>query len=838
MSETAKLTIHQQAELTNIGCEDIVEIEELTPQALRLELDKLKSDTEKDKACRAILSAAGTNTSNLMIELARNPAPAAQPAQTPQSGEQPPARPPQSPETNPETLPAPPQTLRDIMYAVKGGYLPITIADPAFLKDGKIGKLQKGAQWIYVGPSIAAAGIQSVLRSTGDGNYKKLIADEMRGVADELESLKKKSASPRKAELESAITALEGVKTKLDLTTIDGDKEALKLFDEYLKHRGILRVHALDHVSARAESARLRGELGLIDTAITTERIKIEDREKALKALVDGGHHPLIPGLAPGASLIPRAELDRTYTEAIDDITEGRKHASLSPGFVVPQITIGGTLVDASMAEMTAHHDHLISNAKTISGSTTIPGTATVPAINIHDITEAKIDRIIATLRSDPDYVNGAPAPVTTTHPTTGVITTTHSPATAEYSAIKQQISNLEAHRTTIERQITRAEGDKKTALKPYEVERERLTKAKTAEIRFRDTLKSQLERDKIAAEVEKTKKTTEYSEKSGKYKEPLAKLDAISRVTGATPADIAKRTALSADYDRTIGVASGVDSVRRTAIENPGLSRTDKQTHVDSRLGELKHEKEKVFDARGSAERMSNYESKITALQAEAAKLATDIDTAAAKSGDAETYKRKLFEEVNRINGEIEKLNVVGKKEVATWADLPKVELDKMLAGSKLGNHIFGVSKGLIKFDEAVLNQKHLAGTMRGVYGLIGLAGVGSLGVQAMTDWKSAGLDAADIGLGFIPGYDLYMAVRGKDLNGRPIEGKDLWARVGFGTLALVPGLGALARTAGVAALKGAGRAAEVVNTVRAVEQSTQVVGKIASTGYLGYTL
>ncbi len=78
METTAKLTIHQQAELSNIGCEDIVEIGELTPQALRLELDKLKSDAEKDKACRAILSAAGTNTSNLMIELAQNPAPAAQ----------------------------------------------------------------------------------------------------------------------------------------------------------------------------------------------------------------------------------------------------------------------------------------------------------------------------------------------------------------------------------------------------------------------------------------------------------------------------------------------------------------------------------------------------------------------------------------------------------------------------------------------------------------------------------------------------------------------------------------------------------------------------------------
>ncbi len=167
------------------------------------------------------------------------------------------------------------------------------------------------------------------------------------------------------------------------------------------------------------------------------------------------------------------------------------------------------------------------------------------------------------------------------------------------------------------------------------------------------------------------------------------------------------------------------MDIARRTAIGNPALTRTEKQAHLDSRMGELKHEKDKVFDARGSAERMSSYESKITALQAEAAKLATDIDAAAAKSGDAETYKRKLFEEVNRINGDIEKLNGIGKKEVTTWEHLPKVELDKLLATSKLGNHLYGVSHGLIKFDEKVLNQRHIAGTMRGVYGLVALAGV-----------------------------------------------------------------------------------------------------------------
>ena len=748
---------------------------------------------------------------------------------------------------NPDTLTAPPQSFRDIMYAIKWGFLPVTIAEPKYFKDGKLGSIQRWVQWIYVWPSRAAAWLQATLRSIGDGNYKSLIAEEMRTLSEWLEELKKKWATARKTGIETSITELGHVKTQLDLGTPDGDKQALKHFDEYMKHTGIVKVHGLDHTSAWTEAARLRTELSAIDTAILTERQKIEARDKALKVFIEWSTAitPAAHGVPAIPITIPRAELDRTYTEAIEDIKQWRKSTALSASFSVPQIA----WVDVSMSEMTAHHDQLITDAKKIAGAIPIAAVWWMPAISISDITEAKINAQIARLERDPAFTTGAPRVETVPGAPWSPATTISHPASPEYTGTKAQIAALETHRSTIEWQGTGAENAKRTALKVYTDEITRLEKAKWVDIRARDTLKATLEREKVAAENEKVKKTTEYTDKQVKYTERLAKLDAIARVTGTTPADIAKRTALSADYDRvaalteTIGHATwGADATRRATVWDASKNRTEKNAAIDSRIWELRHGKEKVYDARGSAERMTSYEGKIAALQSQAADLARDIDAGAKKSWDAETYKRQLFEEVGRINGEVEKLNKLGQTEVTGWEKLPQVELDKLLAGSKLGNHIYGVSHGLIKLDEKMLNQKYMTGTMRGMYGIVGLAGIGALGMQATQDIKSTAWDVADVAWGFVPGYDLYMAlVRGKDLNNRSIEWKDFWARVGFGTLALVPWVGALARTAGIAAVKAAGKAdkaIDVVSTVRAVEQSTQVVGKIGTAGYLGYTI
>lgn len=814
MSEKAKLTIHQQAELTNIWCEDIVEIEELTPQALRLELDKLKSDTEKDKACRAILSAAWTNTSNLMIELAQNPTPAAQPAQTPQSWEQPPAgNTPQSPETNPEILPAPPQSLRDIMYAVKVGFLPITIADPAFLKDWKIGKFQKWVQWIYVWPSKAVAGIQSIFRSMGDENYKKLIIDEMDHLAKEFDALNKKLPKARKDQLEKAIASLKWIDAELLRWNKDWDKAALALFDEYLKLRWDIHVHTM-HIwwNANTESIRLKTELTTIETDILARTQDIDARTEAIKVLNEWGHHALIMGSTAVAPIESLAELNRKYDEAILAVKEWRDSTLSKP-----------------LIEIEREHNVLIEAAKKIDVNVT-SGTMTV---KLDWATKSSIDSKINALKSDPAYTEWAPKNIPGKKG--NVI---FSPATTEYTAISDILMKLEAEKDKIDNAVNGAEKNKSTALKPYTDKKLVLEDEKAKKVWERNRRITELEREKTRIEGERTKKSAELTETDAKYRDRILKLAEIDKETNPV-----RKERLSQEYDRMIATprAWSTDETRRRELADKTKTRTERSTDIGARAAELEREKA-VFDKERSLKYMASIEGKITVLQAEAAKLATDIDAAAAKSGDAETYKRKLFEEVNRINGEIEKLNVVWKKEVATWADLPKVELEKMLTWSKLWNHIYGVSKWLIKFDEKVMNQKHVAWTMRWVYGFIALAWVGWLGMQAAKwEWKSAWLDAADIGLGFIPGYDLYMAMRWKDLNGRPIEGKDLWARVGFGTLALVPWVWAIARTAGLTAVKAAGKAdkaIDVINTVRAVEQSTQVVWKIGSAGYLGYTL
>lgn len=721
----------------------------------------------------------------------------------------------EAPPQNPDAIPAPPQSLRDLMYAVKAGYLPITIADPALIKDRKlIGWLNRATQWIYVWPSRAVASLQSALRSVGDGNVRTLLAVEMESISEQLKALGEKMPKARKDALEKASTALKWIDAKLALGTKDGDKEALALFDEYMKYAGTKKVHGMHTgVNASAEATRLRGELSAIDTDILRHNNQITAHTDAIKVLNEGWHHALIVGSSPTAPIESLDDLKHRYDTAILDVKEGRA---------------GGRFTMA-IAEIEREQNLLIDQAKKINVAETV-GTVTV---NMNGATSADIEAKINQLKNDPAYVNGAPR-----NDVGKKWRVTSIPATAEYNNISQLITRLEAKKDGIKNAVELATNNKDTALKPYTDEVHRLETEKATKVSERTRRIAELEREKTRIEWEKTKKTTERAEKDTKYRDRITKLDEIDRAR--TPE---AKERLSKEYDKMMSSPEvwHADDTRRTTLDDKTKTRTERGSDLETRARELDKEKW-VFDIEKSAKLMESVEWKVSTLQSEAAELARKLDAEATKTGDVDTYRRKLFEEVNRINGELKKLDDIGRKEVANWEKLPKLELDKLLARSKMGNHIYGVSHGLIKFDENVLNQKFVAGSMRWVYGLVALAGAWALTAQAFQDWKSAAWDATDIAAGFVPWYDLYMAlVRGKDLNNRTIEWKDFWARVGFGTLALVPGVWAVARTAGFAAVKAAGkadRAIDVVNTVRAVEQSTQVVGKIGSAVFLGVTV
>lgn len=67
--ESAQLNSLQQAELANLGCDDLAARESLSLDDLRTELAKLKSDAELEKACRKVLSSTGSQTATLMKDL-------------------------------------------------------------------------------------------------------------------------------------------------------------------------------------------------------------------------------------------------------------------------------------------------------------------------------------------------------------------------------------------------------------------------------------------------------------------------------------------------------------------------------------------------------------------------------------------------------------------------------------------------------------------------------------------------------------------------------------------------------------------------------------------------
>ena len=60
----------------------------------------------------------------------------------------------------------------------------------------------------------------------------------------------------------------------------------------------------------------------------------------------------------------------------------------------------------------------------------------------------------------------------------------------------------------------------------------------------------------------------------------------------------------------------------------------------------------------------------------------------------------------------------------------------------------------------------------MRFMYGLIGIVAAGCISTEfAFGNTEVATNDIKDIAYGFVPGYDLYRAWDGTDLNGRPIK-------------------------------------------------------------------
>ncbi len=243
------------------------------------------------------------------------------------------------------------------------------------------------------------------------------------------------------------------------------------------------------------------------------------------------------------------------------------------------------------------------------------------------------------------------------------------------------------------------------------------------------------------------------------------------------------------------------------------------------------------LLDARGKwveffKTSLDSVETRIKALQTEAGRIMTEYDKQAG-TGDVEALRKKTEVEIGKINSEIERYNNDARaKYGAAAATLTPLQLDSLHAQSKLWGFFDAMNTGTSKL-ESIGSTKAGGKAMRVVYGALTLVGLGQIGVTtANSGLKQWAIDAADMGIGFIPvvgwAYDIVVWfaqwVMGEEITSkRKVDRGDAIKRVWFGMLGLVPILWQAAK-----AWATWGKIVDVARKVAVVERTAQITWKV----------
>lgn len=243
------------------------------------------------------------------------------------------------------------------------------------------------------------------------------------------------------------------------------------------------------------------------------------------------------------------------------------------------------------------------------------------------------------------------------------------------------------------------------------------------------------------------------------------------------------------------------------------------------------------LLDARGKwveffKTSLDSVETRIKVLQTEAGRIMTEYDKQAG-TGDVEALRKKTEVEIGKINSEIERYNSDARaKYGAAAATLTPLQLDSLHAQSKLWGFFDAMNTGTSKL-ESIGSTKAGGKAMRGVYGALTLAGLGQIGVTtANSGLKQWAIDAADMGIGFIPvvwgAYDILVGagqwIKWKELTSeRAVSWTDALKRMGFWVLWLIPIAGQIFK----AAAKWE-KLVEVARKVAVVERTAQITWKV----------
>lgn len=166
------------------------------------------------------------------------------------------------------------------------------------------------------------------------------------------------------------------------------------------------------------------------------------------------------------------------------------------------------------------------------------------------------------------------------------------------------------------------------------------------------------------------------------------------------------------------------------------------------------------------------------------------------------EEFLRNFGESVKVPNDQIGAIN---DRMLSSWTKLPKIDQDALLKAT-IGTGAYGYISRLAAHDAAMKSQadwmqKKVSHSvpMRFMYWVIGIVAAGTL-ITELSFWnkETAINDMKDMAYGFMPGYDLYRAWDGTDLNGRPLKWWDRFERAAWGTLTV----GAAVATLGASSL------------------------------------
>jgi hypothetical protein len=838
--ESVKLTDTQQAELANLGCDDLAARESLTLDTLRAELDKLKADAELDKACRSVLSRSGMQTEILMAELANNPsAPPASSDADPKNKDDKKDKQKEGTVLSEWELPVAPVTTFNVIRLIQLGYIPLN------KPEGKMGV----AKWTFYWPNVATqwgngkvnAWALDWANSKGGGAYRSMLEADISKINDELKGYQKNTAATfgMKVELEKQLTLLESLKSEKD------PKKIMEIANDYVTSRSKTHFSAsgvgYDMPAARKSTVDLDAEITRAETKTQAREDRIKADEQDLKALTTKWVKD-----STGKVRITKEEIEEQNRRRVERATSlsDRKISELEKKLVDKQaeqqkfqtqyntakansIQLQKDLSDVLRHDTRRTIAEIAVDQKTYRANPKVMSDLNKELANVNE--RIRLKRELWKLW----YIDHIGNPIFPVAPATSVVYSVSKDlesATNDVKKLEWDITQARKNKDKLIKDTTKKGQDaldahaKEVALKQKHITqwKDLLTKRQEAEVRV----------------VEVNWKIKDIEAKLAAVPPPVAherlqlESELKSLYAQKNAAAVALDTALKSNNWRN-------DAATKSAVE---WQKTEVQKELD-KLRQLSVE-------------MDTVKWKIDAIQAEA-QAAKDALNNERDPVKAKKLRDELPAKINAANQQILELNNAGKKLTdgtgIDWKKIPDVELRSVLGKNLLLAKFLATPQGVITKAETFGQTPGWQKTMKVVYGglkYVAIAGAArTVGNQvAAGDMKAAGLDALDAGMGFlgmIPGgnivswiYDIGMA--GKqfatwtDINGRQVSTTQSFVRLGFGVVWLIPVVGNVVKWA--AAAKWAVKTVATVEKIESAASTAMKWAMLAQVGTLTY--